>query len=65
MVADQWFKGSEKNPRWRDTMVRVEGDAVPSLLATFAENWLTSHGELLAGPRYFPAIHCPEKQWQW
>ena len=60
-VADQWFKGSGKNPRWRDTMVRVEGDAVPSLLATFAENWLTSHGELLAGPRYFPAIHCPEK----
>jgi len=44
-VADQWFKGSEKNPRWRDTMVRVEGDAVPSLLATFAENGLTSHGE--------------------
>jgi cardiolipin synthase len=60
-IADQWFQGSEKNPRWRDTMVRVEGDAVPNLLATFAENWLTSHGELLTGPRYFPEIHCQEK----
>jgi cardiolipin synthase len=42
-------------------MVRVEGDAVPNLLATFAENWLTSHGELLAGPRYFPEIQIQER----
>jgi cardiolipin synthase A/B len=60
-IADQWFKGSEKHPRWRDTMVRVEGDAVPNLLATLAENWLTSHGEILAGPRYFPEIHYQRK----
>ena len=60
-IADQWFKGSEKHPRWRDTVVRVEGDAVPNLLATFAENWLTSHGEILAGPRYFPEIHCQKR----
>ena len=60
-IADQWFKSSEKHPRWRDTMVRVEGDAVPNLLATFAENWLTSHGEILAGPRYFPEIRCPTR----
>ena len=24
--ADHWYKGDEDNPRWRDTMVRVEGD---------------------------------------
>jgi cardiolipin synthase len=57
-VADQWWKGQAKHPRWRDTLVRVEGEAVPNLLATFAENWLTSHGELLVGPRYFPEIQC-------
>lgn len=57
-VADQWWTGEGKNPRWRDTLIRVEGEAVPNLLATFAENWLTSHGELLAGQRYFPEIHC-------
>ncbi|HEX5235423.1 MAG TPA: phospholipase D-like domain-containing protein [Silvibacterium sp.] len=60
-VADQWWKGEGKNPRWRDTLVRVEGEAVPNLLATFAENWLTSHGELLAGERYFPEIQCDRK----
>lgn len=60
-IADQWWKGKGKNPRWRDTLVRVEGEAVPNLLATFAENWLTSHGELLVGPRYFPEIQCDHK----
>ncbi len=60
-VADQWWKGEGKNPRWRDTLVRVEGEAVPNLLATFAENWLTSHGELLTGPRYFPEIACDQR----
>ena len=58
-VADQWYKGVESNPRWRDTMVRVEGEAVPNLMATFAENWLTSSGELLVGNAYFPEIRCP------
>ncbi|MFC5861955.1 phosphatidylserine/phosphatidylglycerophosphate/cardiolipin synthase family protein [Acidicapsa dinghuensis] len=60
-VADQWWKGVGKSPRWRDTLVRVEGEAVTNLLATFAENWLTSHGELLCGPRYFPEIRCDNK----
>jgi len=60
-VADQWWNGSGKHPRWRDTLVRVEGESVPNLVATFAENWLTSHGELLVGPRYFPEIQCSHK----
>ncbi len=33
-VADHWFKDRRKHPRWRDTMVKVEGDAVPHLQAT-------------------------------
>ena len=52
-VADHWFKGHGNHPRWRDTMVKVEGDAVPHLQATFAENWLESCGEVLIGPDYF------------
>ncbi len=59
-IADQWFKGRGKNPRWRDTMLRVEGSAVPSLQATFAENWLSATGELLAGEAFFPTLHCPD-----
>ena len=53
-IADHWFHGSKGKPAWRDTMVRVEGDAVPNLQATFAENWLEASGELLVGTEYFP-----------
>jgi cardiolipin synthase len=60
-IADQWFSGSHGQPRWRDTMVRVEGEAVPNLQATFAENWLAASGELLTGDAYFPKIACPDK----
>jgi cardiolipin synthase len=59
-IADQWFKGVHKHPVWRDTMLRVEGGAVPNLQATFAENWLASTGELLVGDPWFPALHCPD-----
>ena len=55
-IADQWYRGTARSPRWRDTMVRVEGDAVPRLQATFAENWLEAHGEILTGPEYFSRV---------
>lgn len=59
-IADQWFKGHGSHPRWRDTVARVEGEAVPNLQATFAENWLSASGELLVGDAYFPDIQCPD-----
>ncbi len=55
-VADQWYKHRKNHPRWRDTMVKVSGAAVPHLQATFAENWLEASGEVLFGPEYFPRI---------
>jgi cardiolipin synthase len=60
-IADQWFRGVHGHGRWRDTMVRVEGEAVPNLQATFAENWLAACGELLVGDAYFPEIVCLEQ----
>ena len=59
-VADQWYTGVQAKPRWRDTMIRVEGEAVANLQATFAENWLQAAGELIVGSAYFPDIQCPE-----
>ncbi len=53
--ADQWFNNTSGSPRWRDTMVRLEGKAVAGLQATFAENWLESSGEILWGEEYFPS----------
>jgi cardiolipin synthase len=59
--ADHWLKGDEDDPRWRDTMVAVEGDAVSGLQATFAENWLEASGEIIAGYEYFPFTQAPVK----
>ena len=59
-VADQWYRAKGKHrPRWRDTMFRVQGRAVAGMMATFAENWLESCGELLAGAKYYP--ECPNR----
>lgn len=52
-VADHWYMGDANHPRWRDTVLRVEGEAVLSLQGTFAENWLESCGEMV-GDDYFP-----------
>ncbi|HKW17609.1 MAG TPA: phospholipase D-like domain-containing protein [Terriglobales bacterium] len=53
--ADWWRYQEKKDPRWRDTMVRVEGDAEASIQGTFVENWLEASGQLLDGPDYFPS----------
>ncbi len=59
-VADHWHYPRKDNPRWRDTMFRVEGEAVANLQATFAENWLEASGEILFGREYFPALKLAE-----
>jgi cardiolipin synthase len=55
-IADQWYSDTEKHPRWRDSAVRIQGEAVCNLQATFAENWLATSGEVLTGDAYFPNI---------
>ena len=52
-VADHWYTGKGKNPRWRDTMFRIEGEPVVSLQSAFTENWLESSGEILTGVDYY------------
>jgi cardiolipin synthase A/B len=54
-VADHWYKSRGRKNRWRDTMVKVKGQAVDSLQAMFIENWLESSGELLANCKYYPS----------
>ncbi|HYP15451.1 MAG TPA: phospholipase D-like domain-containing protein [Bryobacteraceae bacterium] len=51
--ADHWLISKKKEPRWRDTMFRVEGEGVSSIQSTFVENWLEATGELLTGDEYF------------
>jgi cardiolipin synthase len=58
-IADHWYTGDKKNPRWRDTVLRVEGDVTASLQATFVENWLEANEEILMGDEYFPLYEVP------
>jgi cardiolipin synthase len=57
--ADHWFRSTDDEPQWRDTMVRVEGEAATGLQAVFAENWLETAGEIITGPAYFPFAKAP------
>jgi cardiolipin synthase A/B len=53
-VADHWWKPRRKQPRWRDSMFRVEGQAVLALQSSFVENWLEASGEILTDAEHFP-----------
>lgn len=57
--ADHWLEDKEKHARWRDTMFRVQGEAVTAMQGTFVENWLESSGELLSGDDFFPQLPKP------
>jgi cardiolipin synthase len=54
-VSKKW-KGDVTNAHeWRDHMTRVTGALVAGVQSAFAENWVYDVGEMIAGPRYFPA----------
>jgi len=52
-IDDQWLVTKPKHQRWRDTVLRVEGNAALGLQSTFVENWLESSGEILSGQENF------------
>ena len=54
--ADWWRFSIKGQPRWRDTMLRVQGDAARGIQGAFVENWLEASGEILDGPDYFPPL---------
>jgi cardiolipin synthase A/B len=55
-LADQWLGQARNVSEWRDMQVLVEGPAVQAQQSGFAQNWLVTTGEVLAGPEYFPVI---------
>lgn len=59
-IADHWLHPTPKGPAWRDTVFRVEGEAVAGLISTFSENWLEASGEILSGRKEFHFHSMPE-----
>jgi cardiolipin synthase len=59
-IGDHWLKPTSEGPAWRDTVFRVQGEAVAGLISTFAENWLEASGHILSGPAQFNFKPNPE-----
>jgi cardiolipin synthase len=55
-IADKWDGNAQDPDHWRDTHFRVVGPVVAQMQATFVEHWLTTKGDLLQGPDYFPQL---------
>lgn len=43
-IDDQWIRSAEKDPKWRDTHVRITGPAATDVEAAFNENWIETGG---------------------
>jgi cardiolipin synthase len=53
-LADHWLGNGRNAHSWRDIMIRVEGPGALAQQSGFAQSWLHSTGEILAGLDYFP-----------
>jgi cardiolipin synthase len=53
-VYDKWLGNAQDPGHWRDMMFRVTGPMAVSLQAAFVDSWVSSSGEILAGPEIYP-----------
>lgn len=58
-IADAWNGNADDPEHWRDMQFRVEGPAAQQMQAIFEDNWLTTTGEALLGPDYYPEVPSP------
>ena len=56
-LSDEYFDRTRPYGKWKDTGLRLEGDAVRSLTATFLEMWLSSQREEENVVPFFGASH--------
>jgi cardiolipin synthase len=59
-IADRYLQGSEELGIWRDTHVRLEGEAVNSLQVIFLVDWFFVSDEIVQGDPYFPTADIAE-----
>jgi len=60
-IADRYNRDESDPAYWRDTHLRIEGDAVKSLQFIFLTDWYFMSGQLLKDNIYFPAHDITEK----
>lgn len=59
-IADRYIDGG-KFGKWRDTHIRIKGEAVNELQSIFLVDWNFTTKELLSKQSYFPKINKQEK----
>lgn len=62
-IADRYLRRSKRLGFWRDTHLRIEGDAVGMLNTVFATDWYFVSGkqQLKDYDKYFPATHVHDE----
>jgi cardiolipin synthase len=61
-IADDYVNKPGKKPYWRDTHIRLEGEAVVTLQVQFLMNWeFVSESNVEITNQYFPNKPCKEK----
>jgi cardiolipin synthase len=55
-VSHKWAGDVRNAHEWRDSMTRVTGPLVAAIQSAFATNWVYCTGEIIAGPRFYPAL---------
>lgn len=61
-VGDDYLGKDPKMGYWRDTHLRLEGDAVYDLQYVFLKDWKLAAGDWLSHPRFFPGHRCTEQE---
>jgi cardiolipin synthase A/B len=61
-VADRYLHGNKLIPFWRDTHLRIEGEAVSSLQVVFLVDWHFVSGRIISGVSYFPKPRVEHEQ---
>jgi cardiolipin synthase A/B len=54
-IGDKWLGDARHPDEWRDAMFRMTGPLAHSLQAAFVHSWVSSTGEILLGPEFYPA----------
>lgn len=61
-IADRYIHGSKKLGAWRDTHLKIEGEAVSSLQTIFSIDWYFVSQKELIDSKYYPPVKAIENK---
>ncbi len=61
-IADRYIYGSVEIPFWRDTHLKIEGEAVNSLQVVFLTDWHFVSGKIISSHSYLPVSKIQSNQ---